>query len=57
MPQTPSFTNFLSVAATNISNFTFLTMHRLYVLFRPDHLLIWFGFKIKYTFLDLRENK
>ena len=27
-----------------ISDFAFLSMHRLYVLFRPDHLIIWFGF-------------
>ena len=47
-----------------ISNFAFLTMHRLYVLFRPDHLRTWFGLK-KYTFLIcerinmaiLKENK
>ena len=32
-----------------ISNFAFFTMHRLYVLFRPDHLIIWFGFKKKDT--------
>ena len=42
---------------TLISIFAFLTMHRLYVLFRPDHLIIWFGLNKKYTFLDLRENK
>ena len=27
------------------SNLASLTMHRLYVLFRPDHLIIWFGLK------------
>ena len=32
-----------------IFNFAFLTMHRLYVLFRPDYLIIWFGFKQKNT--------
>ena len=37
-----------------ISNFAFLTMHRLDVLYRPDNL-IWF--KEKYMFLDLGENK
>ena len=34
-----------------ISNFTFLTMHRIYILFRPDYLIIWFGFKTNTHFL------
>ena len=34
-----------------ISNFAFLTMHRLCILLRPDHLIIWFDFKKNIRFL------
>ena len=42
-----------------ISDFAFLAMHRLNILFRPDHSIIWFVFCCccfffkKYTFLDV----
>ena len=39
-----------------ISNFDFLTMHRVYVIFRPDHLNIWFGFEKKTTRFFIRER-
>ena len=39
-----------------IFNFDFLILHRLYVLFRPDNLLIWFGLKNTSFFFCERLN-
>ena len=45
MPPRPPPLPFFYLWLPLISNLAFLTINRLYVLFKPDHMIIWFGLK------------